>query len=177
MHFSLSGPFARGHFHNHSAIQSLKEKIDLEHLCGYVTLLNTGRESRTIFRHDEDDDELNMNTNNTNMFGSCTGSIHSSDSGTNILDEPLNGVKDKTSAEMLATEIDLLALESPSKGDKSDSPVVKPSSLDIKDEAESLTENEWCLLDCYFGIPLFEPNINKQICDRVVTQGLFNASR
>ncbi|KAL4235865.1 hypothetical protein ACF0H5_004253 [Mactra antiquata] len=181
---SSTGSFAKGHFHNHSAIQSLKENIDLEHLCGYVTILNTGKESRTIFRHDEDDEDLNINTNNTNMLNSLTGSIHSSDSGTNILDEPLNGVKDKTLADMLANEIDLVQLDTTSKGSNSESPVkgdnctniVKPNSLDLKEDIELLNENEWCLLDCYFGIPLFEPTINKQICDKIVAQGLFNST-
>ncbi|XP_045160177.2 protein FAM91A1-like [Mercenaria mercenaria] len=171
-----TGSFAKSHFHNHCAIQSLKQEIDLEHLCGYITLLNTGRESRTIFKHDEDDEDFNININNSNPFGSLSGSIHSSDSGNNILDEPLNGLKDKSSAAMLASEIDLLEQESTQKGDNSDSPTEKPHSLDLKEETESLVEDEWCLLDCYFGIPLFEPNINKQICDKVVSQGLFNSN-
>lgn len=140
-------------------------------------MLNTGRESRTIFKHDEDDDDFNLNLNNGNPFGSLSGSIHSSDSGNNILDEPLNGLKDKSSAAVLASEIDLLEQESTQKGDNSDVPTEKLQNLDLKEETESLVEDEWCLLDCYFGIPLFEPNINKQICDKVVSKGLFNSNR
>lgn len=149
----------------------------MEHLCGYITLLNTGRESRTIFKHDEEEEEFNINSNNSNAFGSLTGSIHSSDSGNNILDEPLNGLKDTTSAAMLASEIDLLEQESTPKGDNSDIVAEKPNSLDLKEETESLVEDEWCLLDCYFGIPLFEPNINNQICEKIVFEGLFNSNR
>lgn len=173
---SATGPFSKGHYHNHSAIQTLKTHIDLEHLCGYVTLLNTGKESRTIFRHDEDDDDFNVNSNNScPVAGSLSGSIHSSDSGNNILDEPLNGVTDHNSAAMLASEIDLLQQESGEKGENSESTLEKPSSLDLKEgEVETLVEEEWCLLDCFFGIPLFEPNINKQICDKVVSEGLFH---
>lgn len=172
-----AGSFAKNHFHNHSAIQSLSKQLDMSHQCGYVTLLNTGRESRTIWKHEEEDDDLNFNSNNNQALRSLSGSIHSSDSGSNILDEPFNGVKDKVSAAMLANEIDLLQ-ESAESDVPSPVNTNKPTSLDIAEESgECLVEEEWNILDCYFGIPLFEPGINQEICDRIVSQKLFHSNR
>lgn len=152
----------------------------MSHLCGYVTLLNTGQESRSIWKHEEDDDEVNFNTNNIHALRSLSGSVHSSDSGSNILDEPLNGLKDKVKAAMLADEIDLLQESTDKDNAENVDPASasKPTSLDIKVETdESLVEDEWNLLDCYFGIPLFEPNINQEICDRIVSQKLCHTNR
>ncbi|XP_052776104.1 protein FAM91A1-like [Mya arenaria] len=158
---SSTGLFARGHYHCHSAIQCLRQHVDLGHQCGYITLLNTGHEARTVFRHDEEEEEQDFNTNNSHA------SVHSSDSDNHLLDEPLNGVKDKQSAAMLASEIDLLTESDSVSGSK-------PTSLDLHSSDEtSLKEDEWSLLECYFGIPLFEQNINKEICDRIVSEGLF----
>ena len=150
----------------------------MDHLCGYVTLLNTGRESKTVWKHEEeDDDEPNFNMNCSQPGGSITGSIHSSDSVGNLMDEPINGLKDKKSADMLANEIDLLDLNNSDKREFSESPN-KPEELNsLHLEEETLDEEEWCLLDCYFGIPLFEPSINKDVCDRIMNEGLFNSKR
>ena len=151
----------------------------MSHLCGYVTLLNTGRESRTIWKHEEDEDELKFNTNNSFASHSLSGSIHSSDSGSNLLDEPINGLKDKVSAAMLANEIDLLTLQEEGEGENpAPTNANKPTSLEIKeDTSECLVEDEWNILECYFGIPLFEPGINQEICDRIVSQKLFHSNR
>jgi len=44
--------------------------------------------------------------------------------------------------------------------------------------AESRTmEEDWVLLDCYFGIPLFDANANQQICRRIASQKLCNKER
>lgn len=168
-----TGAFSKRHYHNHSAIIKLSKQVDLEHFCGYITLLNTGRESRSIWKHEEDDLDLNTNCN---IRGSETSSVHSGDSGM-LLDSPSNGLKDKISAEMLATEIDLLDTECFENRDYSGN-ARDQLNLDLKqveDENETLVEEEWNLLECYFGIPLFESSINKQTCDKIVSNVLCNA--
>ena len=112
-----------------------------------------------------------------------TSSVHSSDSGL-LLDAPSNGLKDRTSAEVLASEIDLLDKESFENKDYSGSGRDQ-LNLDLKqdggslsgDENEPLVEDEWSLLECYFGIPLFESSLNRQTCEKIVTNGLCNADR
>lgn len=96
-----------------------------------------------------------------------------------LLDSPSNGLKDKISAEMLATEIDLLDTECFENRDYSGN-TRDQLNLDLKqveDENETLVEEEWSLLECYFGIPLFESSINKQTCEKIVSNGLCNADR
>ena len=35
-------------------------------------------------------------------------------------------------------------------------------------------DDEWVLLDCHFGIPLFDSQLNGDICARVISEKLFN---
>ena len=175
-----AGAFSKRHYHNHSAIIKLCKQVDLEHLCGYVTLLNTGRESRTLWKHEEDDLDLNTSFN---FRVTDTSSVHSGDSNL-LIDAPSNGLKDRTSAEVLASEIDLLDKENFENSNNSSSGKDQ-LNLDLKldggsvsgDENEPLVEDEWNLLECYFGIPLFESSINKQICEKIVSNGLCNSDR
>ena len=38
-------------------------------------------------------------------------------------------------------------------------------------------ENDWVMLDCCFGIPLFHADVNRQVCERVASQGLCSKDR
>jgi hypothetical protein len=38
-------------------------------------------------------------------------------------------------------------------------------------------ESRWLLLDCCYGIPLFDAHVNRQVCDRISAQGLCNKDR
>ena len=124
------------------------------------------------------------------MGRSESSSVHSADSGL-LLDAPSNGLKDRTSAEVLASEIDLLDTEcfentdySGSGSGGSDRNIL---DLDLQQadrvggslgvEGGSLVEEEWSLLECYFGIPLFESSINRLTCEKIVSSGLCNANR
>ena len=92
------------------------------------------------------------------------------------------------SAEVLASEIDLLDAEcfenkdysgsgSGSDRDKLDLDLQQDGGGSVEEEGGSLVEEEWSLLECYFGIPLFESSINKQTCEKIVSSGLCNADR
>ena len=62
--------------------------------------------------------------------------------------------------------------------DKIDLPQKKKSlSLDVGSKTSSLDEGIWSLLDLNFGIPLFDPKLNKDICERVVDEGLWKNNR
>lgn len=43
--------------------------------------------------------------------------------------------------------------------------------------SKSIQESEWLLLDCAFGIPLFEGNLNKKVCKRLLDERLCSNSR
>ena len=38
-------------------------------------------------------------------------------------------------------------------------------------------EDEWVLLDCHFGVPLFDADVNQSVCRRIAKYGLCNQSR
>lgn len=42
---------------------------------------------------------------------------------------------------------------------------------------EPFQENDWLLLDCSFGIPLFEGDLNQKVCQRLLDESLCNSVR
>ena len=38
-------------------------------------------------------------------------------------------------------------------------------------------ERQWVLLDCYFGVPLFDADVNRSVCRRIAKHGLCNQAR
>ena len=115
---------------------------------------------------------------------------------------PQNGFKDSVSAEVLASELDSLDTSMPSQspapkatlkdsagGGMPASPDRSKLTLDIKDSVKesgdsdavgcdnNALEADWVLLDCCYGIPLFDAGVNGQVCERVASQGLCNKER
>ncbi|XP_061181640.1 protein FAM91A1-like [Saccostrea echinata] len=155
----VSGDFSSGAYQKHSAIQTISLKIDLINTCGYITLLNTGKESRTVWKDNHEEDFYDVDVFNDEEIS-----------------EPCNGVKDQQSADVLAMEIDMLELESEPKENSIAQPLNRNLKLDLSKKQVSCDvskEEDWALLDCYFGIPLFDSYLNKEICSKVVNFGLF----
>ena len=116
---------------------------------------------------------------------------------------PQNGFKDSVSAEVLASELDSLDTSISSQfstpkvplkdcaGGVLSSPDRSRLALDIKESGMSkesgdhvaagcdnnALEADWVLLDCCYGIPLFDSEVNGQVCERVASQGLCNKDR
>lgn len=44
-------------------------------------------------------------------------------------------------------------------------------------KTEPFQESDWLLLDCSFGIPLFEGSLNKKVCERLLDEKLCNSLR
>ena len=38
-------------------------------------------------------------------------------------------------------------------------------------------ERQWVLLDCHFGVPLFDADVNRSVCRRIAKHGLCNQAR
>ena len=148
----------------------------MQHSCGFVTLLNPSQPPVT-----EDDVE----PASPQLLLSASTSISASESVSieDVSANPANGIKDKVSAEMLASELDALDDDSQSvvKRDK--------MSLNLKQEAagevrghgqgqgDFQNESHWHLLDLCFGIPLFDPRLNKDVCQKIVSLRLFKEDR
>jgi len=44
-------------------------------------------------------------------------------------------------------------------------------------ELQNLNESDWTVLNLDFGIPLFDSNLNAEVCDRITSQQLWQRER
>jgi hypothetical protein len=176
-------------FEQHSAIKSLTRQLDLRHTCGVITLLRTGYKTSLPTASSLPPSKLPPPKQ---AFNTPTATAASSRSNS-----PRNGIKDEESAEVLATELDHLEESISSKhpappaspdrskltlavGRNKGSP--GPAGTSGTDTEAFLTsgtslEQEWTLLDCCYGIPLFNAHVNRQVCERIASHGLCNKDR
>ncbi|KAL5017599.1 hypothetical protein ScPMuIL_007188 [Solemya velum] len=167
------GSFSKHHYQNHSAIQKLASHIDLEHTCGYITLLNTGICTHTLVT----DTKPPLKSQN-DLLMKDTNSSASKTSSTENMEDPFNGIKDRFTADILATEIDSLDNDA-ACSEQTDSLNENKENLDLELHESKIVENiffenEWVLLECTFGIPLFDADLNNQVCQKIMSRGLFS---
>ncbi|ESP05148.1 hypothetical protein LOTGIDRAFT_227830 [Lottia gigantea] len=155
-----TGPFSQGHHQSHKTIQQLTTLLDLVYSCGYITLLTTGHSSKG--QRSNNDNGTHSNIDQFVMSTSCDQ------------DKPSNGIKDAESAQVLASELDSLDLDTTSPESKTKENLTLDLDSDrSKKSCEYLEESEWLILDCVFGIPLFDTKLNNEVCQRVSNNGLF----
>ena len=53
----------------------------------------------------------------------------------------------------------------------------KPKPQNLSPNSCPELDSEWLLLDCSYGIPLFDAEVNREVCDRIVSQGLCSKER
>ncbi|XP_076462522.1 protein FAM91A1-like [Babylonia areolata] len=169
-----NGTFSGGHWQYHRAVQQLSQLLDLEHSCGFLTLLNPHQPPPS----DDEGDNSSPSPSHQRLSASASESASMDD----MLVSPANGIKDKVSADMLASELDALQEESGGGGGGGQRDKM---ALDLGGAGEGgegggrgdggggLEEDQWWLLDVCFGIPLFHPQLNKDVCHKVVSLNLF----
>ncbi|KAH9523750.1 hypothetical protein Btru_040824 [Bulinus truncatus] len=178
--------FTEGYYQCHEAITKLASTLDLEHTCGYVTLLNPYKEElQEDIEPIENSEAAKSEVSNPDLSDLLTDSTQPVGEQDNSL-LPCNGFKDQYSENVLASELD--DLENNTLIDSTDSsPRVKPclhldvQKLNMKSisqskcvrSPESLQEHEWVLLDLCYGLPLFNTNLNKEVCSRIAKLKLF----
>ncbi|XP_064626178.1 protein FAM91A1-like isoform X2 [Lineus longissimus] len=150
---------------NHGAIQKLSQSLDLKNTCGFVTLLKTGKPGQWAAALEKPEPSPAAST------PSLINSVEH--------DSPVNGIKDTISAEMLASEVDSLATPKRTKAQPPLSLAIDDhnNSMDIikqedQDTYEQIVAQDWVLLNCCFGIPLFDADVNKEVCERVAAHNL-----
>ncbi len=192
-------------FEDHSAIQKLSSVIDLKYTCGFITLLRTGKPHQNVPRTTTPqgtviDSPAHMCKPNRLSDKVTRPAWSDSSVFSPLMDpsshSPRNGIKDSASAEVLASELDSLdkALAAPKetiKPHESANPSRDKLKLDVGDCAMSndtamghstpscdqSVECDWVMLDCCYGIPLFHAEVNRQVCDRIASQGLCSRDR
>lgn len=177
-------------WNGHPAIQKLADQVDLVHNCGFITMLNMKSEQEyqnglSYASHLPDDfkdmgviPSLPSNSHSASRVEAWV----SASSGEVVTDtshsSPVNGFTSQDCANILEEELNNLADKNPT--DASEDPHKedvlrlgggRTLSEDMKDELEC-----WTLLDCCFGIPLFDADANAQICDAIVSQQLWKQS-
>ncbi|EEZ97172.2 Protein FAM91A1-like Protein [Tribolium castaneum] len=182
-------------FRNHPSVKYLSNLIDLEHNCGYITFANIGvldfgcqhkemtvklGKKQPIASTKGKAEPLSI----TNENFSFTKELSSPDESHFAItpptsSSPANGFTSKECSELLRQELD--ELEQKMKHSVSIDGLLSPIDENINmfslksEEMKKPDENRgevWTLLDCHFGIPLFDVNANTKICDMIVSGGL-----
>uniref|UniRef100_A0A8C1BT86 Family with sequence similarity 91 member A1 n=2 Tax=Cyprinus carpio TaxID=7962 RepID=A0A8C1BT86_CYPCA len=122
----LKAEFSYSNMCAHKALKILRDKVDLEHQCGYITMLNHNNRHR---RRPSDADG----------------------------DPELSGVLDASGSN---ESFELVTEEN--NGDGSKKPGTEGSS----------SEDEWVPLELCFGMPLFSSELNRKVCQRIVSHKL-----
>lgn len=177
----VSAQFSKDQFGCHPAIKQLSQHVDMMHLCGFLTLLNPCRPSGIEQDGDVGSLQLHLST-------SASVSVSETASVEDISGNPSNGLTDELSAEMLASELDALDNTTALPNRENMSLELKAPVGSVMQEnnrcngpgrahLEAFNEADWQLLDMCFGIPLFDPQLNKEVCHKIVSLGLFTDDR
>lgn len=156
---------------SHPAIKKLAESIDLQHNCGFLTMVN--------LNSDVDNENILLKRNN-NHFGSSNSVVDSwIENQLNIravpeITSPVNGITNRESAEILEEELDNLACAR-NLDEATDAKMLNEDCLISENIETDLMK--WTLLDCDFGIPLFNAKTNLEVCDSICTHKLWTKNR
>ena len=157
----------------HTAVQLLAANLDLQHTCGYITLLCTG-EPQTFQK--------------TKSLPSVSPEYRNVSASHSPSPGPKNGIHDSDSAKVLASELDSLELNMQQSDHGKRGGLDRALlTLDVGENKETHhtepvtgqtnTDTDWMLLDCSYGVPLFDAHVNQVVCDRISSQGLFSNNR
>uniref|UniRef100_A0A8B9RBL4 Protein FAM91A1 n=1 Tax=Astyanax mexicanus TaxID=7994 RepID=A0A8B9RBL4_ASTMX len=124
----LKGEFSYSNMCVHKALKLLREKVDLEHQCGYITMLNCNNRHRRRPSDAEGDPE----------YGPGFDANGSNESFELVTEDNGDGTK-KQGAEGMCV---------------------------------SSKEDEWVPLELCFGMPLFSSELNRKVCQRIVSHKL-----
>ncbi|KAK7793931.1 hypothetical protein R5R35_011860 [Gryllus longicercus] len=176
-------------WNSHPAIRKLSEEIDLTHNCGFITMLNMKSEqefqsgiSFTSHLPDEFKDVgiLPSGLPSAAHQSSRVEAWVSASSGEPVTDtsqsSPVNGFTSHDCANILEEELNNLGEKNPADSLSQDNHKEGVLRLgggrqmhdDVRDELET-----WTLLDCSFGVPLFDAAANAQICDAIINEELW----
>lgn len=158
--FPMSGDESGCDWSTHPAIKKLSKNIDLEHNCGFLTMVNLKKNNSYCFKG--------------NHFGSSNSVVDSwiesqlNNKNVPELTSPVNGITSQESADILEEELNNLL---PVRASES------KESLNCQSEVIDVDFSKWTLLDCDFGIPLFNAKTNQQVCNAICKHKLWTKAR
>ncbi|XP_035227635.1 protein FAM91A1-like [Stegodyphus dumicola] len=131
---------------DHYAVKILAQEMDLKHNCGYITM---------------------MKSSTSAPFNKFHGNALQKLKGHSDID--LNSYSNFTALSARASESKVCyqsRFTHTGKGDGS----FEAKSIPLQEE------KEWVLLDCSFGIPLFDGQLNSQVCETLLYEQLCSKS-
>uniref|UniRef100_A0A1B6C1C6 FAM91 N-terminal domain-containing protein n=1 Tax=Clastoptera arizonana TaxID=38151 RepID=A0A1B6C1C6_9HEMI len=160
----------------HQGILKLAEQVDLNHGCGYITLMRFNKYKeynndllRLVLKPKPQMTPIPtptlavqawIETNKGNITSPEKSPVN-----------PMNGIPNKECAHILEQELD--ELSEVRIGSSESSPCRVTEKGTVENCLEYPKENkmtDWLLLDCCFGVPLFDAEINQRICDLIVNR-------
>lgn len=101
------------------------------------------------------------------------------------LDTPINGIKSEECEILLQQELDNANNFSKNKTINDDNQCEKdsksqedlPRRVKLPIPSSDSKSDDWCILDCIFGVPLFDGKLNSSICSAIVQDGLWLTER
>lgn len=101
------------------------------------------------------------------------------------MDTPINGIKSEECEILLQQELDNANNFSKSKTINDNNQCEKDSKLQedlprrvkLPIPSSASKSDDWCILDCIFGVPLFDGKLNSSICSAIVQDGLWLTER
>ena len=128
-----------------SLISRLEDKLDLQHTCGYITLVNFPKKREKTVKE----------------AGGEAGEAKR---------ESSPAVGDKMDLQLLEEELD--NIDSPMAGMSSSSGNLRPNQLSLSvttsEASKKGLEDDWKLMDVSYGIPLFNMELNCAITNKIL---------
>ncbi len=101
-------------------------------------------------------------------------------------DTPVNGVKNAECGALLQQEVDNVAETAKTTIPNGSQAIRCTNNSKKSDGSRNVTlcipsttsqVEDWCILDCMFGVPLFDTKLNYSICNSIVQDGLWLCDR
>lgn len=173
----------------HSGIVKLANELDLDHSCGYITMVRlnpppeqSSSELNLLLRRRREKTPLPTPTAAVQAWmetSSVGNNVDSHETSPEKSQSPMNGITSKECADILQQELDKLSGTRASSTESSplrDLPLDAELPQDIgmcsvlKNNYVNSSLSDWVILDCCFGVPLFDADINTRICDTIVNR-------
>jgi len=152
----------------HNAVSELDASIDLRHTCGYVTMLRATARRRTTAAADS---TRPSPTTSSGDPATATHVYRGQSVGIDVAPDAISTSSKDDPAD--CNDLEKASLHDDMNNVDRSSPV-KYHSGSVDTEVD---EDQWVLLDCHFGVPLFDADVNHSVCRRIAKHGLCNHAR
>ncbi|XP_072169876.1 protein FAM91A1-like [Diadema setosum] len=151
------GHLTRSCMHTHETIKKLEGELDLQHACGYITLLKSGR----------------LATHHHVIPSNGAEGNEMEDAQSRLTASQLSEAAEEDDQGSYGQELGSQIMDVEKTKDSMKLPLGPREVREIQTclEVEE-TEMDWTLLDLSFGIPLFDEWVNQEVCRRIAEKKL-----